>query len=297
MEEATTNISNISQVIIDTINNLLNTLFSSVDNSVYQTLDDLAFINNDIFDNSFLSNILGTNSSNGLILIANSLLIAVCLYYAFKLIYSYFTGAQIERPYQFVFKLLIFGIVINCSQFICESFVYFNSLISSAIREVGKNFLGEEICFSGLVQNLNSVVTIDTTSFNVFSFDGLLKSLISISFINLLFSYSLRYIMLQVLILLTPFAFLTLINQSTSSFFKAWLKIFLSLLFIQPFISIILLIVFALDFTGSDVVAKILCIGSIYALIRANSYVQHFIGGISTNVSQSFGSLFRRGKI
>ena len=61
MEEATTNISNISQVIIDTINNLLNTLFSSVDNSVYQTLDDLAFINNDIFDNSFLSNILGTN--------------------------------------------------------------------------------------------------------------------------------------------------------------------------------------------------------------------------------------------
>ena len=58
MEEATTNISNISQVIIDTINNLLNTLFSSVDNSVYQTLDDLAFINNDIFDNSFLSNIL-----------------------------------------------------------------------------------------------------------------------------------------------------------------------------------------------------------------------------------------------
>ena len=58
LEEATTNISNISQVIIDTINNLLNTLFSSVDNSVYQTLDDLAFINNDIFDNSFLSNIL-----------------------------------------------------------------------------------------------------------------------------------------------------------------------------------------------------------------------------------------------
>ena len=294
MEEATANIGNISQVIIDTINNLLNTLFSSVDNSVYETLDDLAFINVTIFDTSFFHNIFGDGNSNGLIIIANSLLFAVCIYYCFKLLYSYFTGAQIERPYQFVFKLLIFGIIINSCQLICEGFIYINSVISAAIRDVGKELFEEEICFSSLIQNLNSVITVDSASFNVFSFDGLLKSLISISFINLLFSYSLRYIMIQVLILLTPFAFLTLINQSTSSFFKAWLKTFLALLFIQPFISIILLIVFALDFADSDIATKILCIGSIYALVRANSYVQHFIGGISTNVSQSFSSLLRR---
>lgn len=295
MEETVANISNISQVIIDTINNLLNTLFSSVDNSVYETLDNLAFVNITIFDTSFFKNIFGDGSSNGLIIIANSLLLAVCLYYSFKLLYSYFTGAQIERPYQFVFKLLIFGIVINSSQLICEGLIYINSVISAAIRDVGKEILGEEICFSTLIQNLNSVITVDSTNFNVFSFDGLLKSLISISFINLLFSYSLRYIMIQVLILLTPFAFLTLINNSTSCFFKSWIKIFLSLLFIQPFISIVLLIVFALDFESSDIASKILCIGSIYALIRANSYVQHFIGGISTDISQNFTSILRKG--
>lgn len=297
MEESAANISNISQVIIDTINNLLNTLFSSVDNSVYETLDDLAFIDVTIFDTSFFKNIFGDGTTNGLIIIANSLLLAVCIYYCFKLLYSYFTGAQIERPYQFVFKLLIFGIIINSCQLLCEGLIYINSVISAAIRDVGKQLFEEEICFSTLIQNLNSVITVDSASFNVFSFDGLLKSLISISFISLLLSYSLRYIMIQVLILLTPFAFLTLINQSTSSFFKAWIKTFLSLLFVQPFISIILLIVFALDFTDSDVVSKILCIGSIYALIRANSYVQHFIGGISTDISQNFGSLLKRGRI
>ena len=105
---------------------------------------------------------------------------------------------------------------------------------------------------------------------------------------SLLFSYSLRYIMLKVFILLTPFALLTLINNSSSWFFKSWLKVFISLLFIQPFISIILLIIFALDFANPDVTSKILCIGSIYALIRANSFVQHFIGGISTDVTQNF---------
>ena len=287
MEETITSTTNMSQVIIDTINNLLNTLFSSIDNSVYQTLDDLAFIDVSIFDNSFFSQIFGYDSNYGLLIIANSLLLAVCLYYCFKLLYSYFSGIQVERPYQFVFKLLIFGIFINCSYFLCEFFIYFTSLLSATIREVGQHVLGEEISFSSLLENLTTMVATDSATWNVFSFDGLLKSLISISFINLLFSYSLRYIMVKVLILLTPFALLTLINTSSSWFFKAWLKIFLSLLFIQPFISIVLLIVFALDFSSSDIASKILCIGAVYALIKANTYVQHFIGGISTDVSQS----------
>ncbi len=295
MEEAISNTTNITQVIIDTINSLLNTLFSSIENSVYETLDDLAFISTDILDNTIFQKLFGYHYNNGLLIIANSLLLAVCLYYCFKLVYSHFTGIQIERPYQFVFKLLIFGIFINCSYFICEMFIYFTSLISDAIRSIGSNILGEEISFSSLISNLNSVVTVDSTSLNVFSLDGILQSLISISFINLLFTYSLRFIMVKVLILIMPFALLTLINSSTAWFFKAWLKIFLSLLFIQPFISIILLIVFALDFTGTDIMSKVLCIGAIYALIRANTYVQHFIGGISTNVSQNLSLM--RGRI
>lgn len=280
--------TNVSQVIIDTINNLLNTLFSSIDNSVYNTLDELSFIDNTILNNSLFEKLFSNNSNNSLILICNSLLIAVCIYYCFKLMYSYFSGIQVERPYQFVFKLLIFGIFINSSYFICELFIYFNSLFSDSIREIGQNILGEKICFSNLIENLNSTVTVDSPNLNVFSFNGLIKSLVSISFMSLLFSYSLRYIMLKVFILLTPFALLTLINNSSSWFFKSWLKVFISLLFIQPFISIILLIIFALDFANPDVTSKILCIGSIYALIRANSFVQHFIGGISTDVTQNF---------
>lgn len=291
MEESATNISNVSQVIIDTINNLLNTLFSSIDNSVYDTLDNLAFINVHSFNNSFINDIFNHNSGNGLIIIANSLLLAVCLYYCFKLLYSYFTGIQIERPYQFVFKLLIFGIFINCSHFICETLIYFPSVIAAAIRDVGQSVLGEEISFSNLISNLNSVVSVDTTSFNVFSFDGLIKSLTSISFINLLLSYSLRYIMIQVLIFLTPFAFLTLINNSTSYFFKAWLKIFISLLFLEIYISLVLLIAFALNLDNGEIVSKLLYIGSIYALIKGNSYVQHFIGGISTDISANINLL------
>lgn len=288
-------ITNISQVIIDTINNLLNSLFSSIDNSVYNTLDNLAFIDDGILTDSFFEKFFGQNSNISLLVIANSLLIAVCLYYCFKLLYSHLSGISVEKPYQFVFKLLIFAIFINCSYYIGQFFIYFTSLISSLIREIGESILNTDISFSALIENLNSVISIDSASINVFSFDGILKSIISVSFVSLLFTYSLRYIMIKVLLLLMPFAFLTLINSSSSWFFKAWLKVFLSLLFIQPFISIILLIVFALDFSSSDITSKILCIGSLYALIRANSYVQSFIGGISTTVSQNFN--FMKGQI
>ena len=258
MEETITSTTNVTQVIIDTINNLLGTLFYSIDNSVYESLDKLAFINTDFIYDSFFNRVFGIDVNNGLLLIANCLLIAVCLYYSFKLLYSHFSGIAIEKPYQFVFKLLIFATFINFSFFICEFFIYFNSLISAAIRDIGNIVFDTEISFSLLIENLNSIITIDSTNINVFSFDGILRSIISFSFVSLLFTYSLRYIMIKVLILLMPFAFLTLINASSAWFFKAWLKIFLSLLFIQPFISLILLISSSLDFSSSDIISKLL---------------------------------------
>lgn len=285
MDNLSTNSENVTQVILDTINNIFNSMFSSIDNSMYGVLDNLAFINVDIFRDKFFEKIFGTSATNGLLLIANSLLFAFALYYCIKLLYANFSATQIESPYQFLFKLLIFGIAINCSYFICEKFVYINSIISSSIREVGENIFHQNISFSSFIQNLNSVISVGQKGFNVFSFDGLLKSFISISLFNLLFSYALRYIMVKVFILLTPFALLTLINYSTSWFFKVWFKTMFSLLILQSLVSIILLIIFSLNLNFTDAFSKLMCIGSIYALIRANSYVQHLIGGISTDIS------------
>ena len=279
--------NNVTQTIISTINNIFEQLFSSIDNNLYSTFDKITFINSDILKDNYFRNIFGTSTTNGILLIANSLLIAFSLYYCFKLLYSHFSSIQIENPYQFVFKLLIFGICINCSYFICEKIVYINSILSSSIREIGENIFHQSISFSSFIQNLNSVISVNQENFNLFSFDGLLKSFISVSLLNLLFSYALRYIMIKVFILLTPFSLLTLINQSTSWFFKTWFRTIFALLIMQSFISIILLIIFSLNLSLSDIPSKLICIGSIYALIRANSYIQHLFGGISTDISNN----------
>ena len=100
--------------------------------------------------------------------------------------------------------------------------------------------------------------------------------------------------MVKVFILITPFAILSLINESTSWFFKTWLRTVLSLLFQQSLVAIILLIIFSFSFSSNNIISQLMCIGGIYALVRANSYIRNLIGGISTDISNNFniGSKF-----
>lgn len=279
--------SSLTTTIIQTINSIFQTLFASIDNSVYEVLDHLTFIDVNILNDSIFEKLFGTSTSDGLLLIANSLLVGFSLYYGIRLIYSYYMNLQIERPYQFIFKLLIFGIVMNCSYFICTQFLELNGFISDAIRSVGRSILGHDISFSQLINKLNHIISIGETDFTIFSFDGLLKSFISIGLFNLIFSYALRFVMVKIFILLTPFCILSLINESTSWLFKTWVRTLLSLLFQQSFISIILLIIFSFPYENGDIVSKLLYIGGIYALIRANSYLQSLMGGISTDISSN----------
>lgn len=289
--------TNITQTIIDTINAIFSNLFSSIDNNLYSILDKLLFINEDLLKESFLENLLGNSFSKSLLIIANSLLIGFSLYYCFKLLFSHFSYLELEKPHQFIFKLLIFGICMNCSYFICEKVLSINYLISSSICEVGKNIFGINISFSNLILKLNSIISIEQNSFNIFSVDGLIKSFISLGLFNLIFSYSLRYILLKVFILITPFSFLTLINRSTSWFFKTWLRSLLGLLLLQSFASIVLLVIFSLDFNSQDLLSKFLYIGGIYALSKSNSFIKELIGGISTDVSTNFSGFQNRLKL
>lgn len=175
----------------------------------------------------------------------------------------------------------------NCSFFILELFLDLNCNISLAIRNLGEHLFGKSICFSELIHMINTNMSIDISSLNIFSVSGLIKGTLSISLLNLVFSYSLRYIMIKIFVLLSPFAFLSLTLDSTSWFFKAWIRNLFSLLFIQIIVALVLLILFSFDFSSSNLLNQFIYVGGIYALIKANSFVREFIGGVSTNVTQA----------
>ena len=99
---------NFASSLLQTINTMFSSLISSIDNQIYNILDDLIFINaENILDNNFL-HLLGTNNnSSGIILICNSLLYGFLLYYAFSLILSYLTFSNVQKPSSFIFKILL----------------------------------------------------------------------------------------------------------------------------------------------------------------------------------------------
>lgn len=288
------NQNNITQIIIDTINSIFETLFSSIDNNLYSVLDEITFISSDILYDKNFETIFGTSTSNGILLIANSFLLGFLLYYAARYLIAHFTYTQTEAPFSFLSKLILYGIAMNFSFFIVQFILDLNSNVSLSIRNLGENIFQKNICFSELINTINTQISVNTNSLNIFSLDGLLKGTLSLSLLNLVFSYSLRYVFIKVFILLTPFAFLSLTLQKTSWFFKAWFRNLFSLLFIQIIVSIVLLILFSMDYSSSNLFTKFVYVGGIYALIKTNTLVRDFIGGVSTEISQSVKNLIGR---
>ena len=278
---------NISELIFETINSLFSNLFSSIDNNLYSVLDDITFISSDILTNSPLEQFLGSETQNGILFICNTLLLGILLYFAGSNFISFYTSTNVQKPLSFFFRIIFFLILMNCCFFFCEQIISFVSFLSSAIRNLGENLLNKSICFSTLIEQLNSVISVGKDNFNLFSLDGLIKGFISFGLLQLLFTYSLRYVLIKIWILISPFAIMSLVLNSTSWFFRIWFRSFLAFLLVQVFISFVLLIAFSVDYTD-DLFPKLIIVGCIYAFIKANNIVKEWMGGISSEISNGF---------
>lgn len=277
--------------IMSTISNILSSMFSSIDGSVYSALDSISFIDSTIISSPYLEKLFGTSSSSGLLMVANSLLVGFLIYYTARYLLSNFTMTHLQNPYQFFIKIIIIGICMNGSFFICEQIININSLISSSIREIGSDVLNTDICFSNLINILNSIVKIEEENQSFFSIDGIIKTIVSLGFLNLIFIYSIRYILVKVFVFISPFAILCASTSSTINFFKAWFKCFLSLLLLEVLSSLILIVMFSLEYSPSDLVSKILFVGAIFALTKVNNYTRDILGGINIDVQNSMFAL------
>lgn len=275
----------LTETIFNSLNELFSQLFSSIDNTIYSVLDEIIFIKPNIISSTAFEQILGDSNTSGILLICNSLVLGFIIYYAINYLISHLTYSKIDSPKQFIFKAIIFIAIMNSSLWICEQIINIISLVTIAISNIGNNLFHSNINFSNFIDNINKSLYISGNTFNIFSFDGIIKSFTSFGLINLVFTYSLRYIMIQIFVLISPFAFLSLLTNSSDWFFKVWIKTFISLLLVQILISIILLLSFTININQNTTISKLLYIGIIYALIRANGYMKELFGGISTTIN------------
>ncbi len=276
----------ITSTLTFSVNNILSNLLSSINDNVLEWLDKLVFIDTNITKTVIY--VIGNNSYSGINLICNSLIYGFLIYYAISYLLSHLTFSQVERPFQFIFKLLLCAIALNSSEIICSSLIFIFSHISNMICELGNYLFNFDISFAGFIEDVLPNNYFASDSYSLFSFDGLIKTSTTFGFLNLTISYAIRYILIKVLIVLSPFAILCLSSNKTSAFFKAWLKYFLSLLFLQVFVAIILLICFVIDDKNEILPSSILNLGMIYTLFKANAFLKEFIGSFSTETQVSY---------
>lgn len=269
---------------------MLSNLLSSINSNIYSYLDNLVFIDSNITRS--LSYVLGTNFYSGINLICNSLIYGFLIYYSISYFLSYITFSKVESPLQFLFKLVLCALALNCSEFLCSGLISLCSNISQVILELGKDLFSVDISFSSLINNILPNEYFTGGSFSLFSFDGILNTFTTFGFLSLAISYAIRYILLKVLLLISPFSILSLASSKTQNFFKAWFKNLLALLFLQIFISMVLLVCFIIN--SNDILglpSQIIHLGMIYTLFKANGFMRDLVGGFSTDVSLSMPNI------
>ena len=151
----------------------------------------------------------------------------------------------------------------------------------------GEDILGKKISFITLTNEIQKNFHDD---FNVFSFNGILASTLYLSSFSLALNFALRYILVKVLILLSPFVFLCLMNQPTYALFKCWDIAFFAILILQVIVSMILLLPFTIMKEDADTLFnQLLLIGAITALLKSNQFVKELIGGLGITANMQSG--------
>lgn len=281
---------NFPEVINNLISSLINSLLTSLDTNVFSVLDELAFIKSDSISDTYFNSFF-TKQFN-IISLSEALLFGFLLYYSISYLFSFLTFSNFQKPLSFLTKLLFSAILIHFSLPICEKILDFFYLLSDILKHLGSFIFTHELSFSLLHDKIIDLFFSDLAlPFSLFSFDGVLKSFISFGFVNLLFTYSVRFIFIKLLVLISPIAFLTLCLDQSTWIFKIWLKNLISQLFTQLIICVILLIIFSLDGSQNPIVTKLLYVASLVCLIKASSFVKDFSSGFTSDISSSFSSI------
>lgn len=264
--------------IINSLNLLSEKLFKSVEGEVYLVLDKIVNITPDILKTEPLKNIFFENRVNGMILIANALMMFYITYYMFTQLISLYNGNKAENIYIFIVKLIIIFILVNNSYFICDLILNITNEFTNSVQIFGEEISKEEITFTNLKEKILSIKDFMKNDF--LSLDGLIKGVISFGAVTILINFSVRYVTVIFLIIIFPLVLTTLTSSITIGVFKSYFKLFIITLLTQVVVKLIILIPIMYKNVDS-IMYKIILVGSIYIIYRLNAFVKDIFVKIS----------------
>lgn len=263
--------------ILDNINFISEKLFKSVESQVYKVLDDILVIGPNILKEEPLKNLCNIDKSNGIIIIANSLILLYIIYFAISQVINLYNGETVINIYKFIIKIVLIEICVNFSYYICEEILDFFNVLTDTVDVFCKDVSGININFINLKEAITNIE--DFLDNDLLSINGIIKGMVSFGSVSILINFAIRYVTIIFMILFSPFAFISISSRVTSGIFEGWLKILITNLFVQIIIKFIILIPIMYKNTNT-IMYKIILVGSIYLIYKINNFTKEILGKI-----------------
>lgn len=273
--------------IITNLNYLLEKVFKSIEGEIFKTLDKLTIIGPEILKEEPLKNIVFENKVNGLVIIANTLILFFVIYYVFKQLIGIYNGNKIESIYVFIIRIIIVCIIVNFSYYICEEILNIFGILGESIDTYASDVINKKVTFENLKDSIINIENIINT--DLVSLDGIIKGIISFGSVSILISFSVRYITVIFLIIISPLAFVCLSSNLTSGIFNMWVKMLIVNLTVQIGIKLLIFIPLAYK-NQNDIIYKIILVGTISLIYKFNIFIKELLARISNenNVKNIF---------
>ena len=115
------------------------------------------------------------------------------------------------------------------------------------------------------------------------------KGIISFGSVSILISFSVRYVTVIFLIIISPLAFVCLSSNLTSGIFNMWVKMLIVNLTVQIGIKLLIFIPLAYK-NQNDIIYKIILVGTISLIYKFNIFIKELLARISNenNVKNIF---------
>ena len=263
--------------IITNLNYLLEKVFKSIEGEIFKTLDKLTIIGPEILKEEPLKNIVFENKVNGLVIIANTLILFFVIYYVFKQLIGIYNGNKIESIYVFIIRIIIVCIIVNFSYYICEEILNIFGILGESIDTYASDVINKKVTFENLKDSIINIENIINT--DLVSLDGIIKGIISFGSVSILISFSVRYVTVIFLIIISPLAFVCLSSNLTSGIFNMWVKMLIVNLTLQIGIKLLIFIPLAYK-NQNDIIYKIILVGTISLIYKFNIFIKELLARI-----------------
>lgn len=270
-----------AQNLINSLNSVSEKLFKSIEGQVYEEIDKIVNITPNIFKDEPLKNIFFQDKVNILIVIANALILFYIIYFTFSKMISVYNGNRCQNIYIFVIRLVLVTFLVNSSYLITKEVININYVFTDSIDKALEQIAGTSIDFQNLKENILKID--DLLKSDMLSLNGVIKGVISFGSISILISFAIRYVTIIFLLIISPFAFVSLSSNLTVGIFKTWIKTLFVTLMVQFVIKFIIFIPIMYKHTN-NISYKVILVGAIYILYKVNNFTKELFTKISSDL-------------